>query len=50
MLLASEQSKLNLKNLVRSLNLQEIQSMAAGFARNSGAELERSVKSISPGW
>lgn len=43
-----EQSRINLKNVVRSMSASDVSSLAAIFSRQIGVEIERFVKAISP--
>lgn len=45
---AIEQSRLNLKNVVRSMSASEISSLTNVFSKQIGVDIEKSVKVISP--
>lgn len=45
---AIEQSRLNLKNVIRSMSTSEISSLTQVFSKQIGIDIEKSVKAISP--
>lgn len=50
MAVIQDQSKVNLKNLVRSLSGPEITTVAATFAKYAGVDISKTTKAISPKW